>query len=133
MLGDSGCTTIEIDSLGWDEYNFEAKARCEVCIKLCEADGKRLILSTDSLAMSMIYPNPVNEIARLDYVLIENGQTELYLTDLLGNVVDVLYSGNAVAGTYNAFVKAMSLESGMYYCVLKTPSGMLTQKISVYK
>jgi hypothetical protein len=133
MLGDSGCTTIEIDSLGWDEYNFEAKARCEVCIKLCEADGKRLILSTDSLAMSMIYPNPVNEIARLDYVLIEEGQTELYITDILGNVIEVLYSANARPGSYTAYIKAMSLESGMYYCVLKTPSGIIKRKISVYK
>ncbi len=131
MLGDSECTTIELDTLGWDDYIFDAKSRCRICVHLCEADGKRLVLSTDTLALSQIMPNPVVSEARLNYVLIEQGQTDLYITDVLGNITEILYSGIAKAGVYTAAVRARDLPSGVYYCVLKTPSGVVVRKMNV--
>ncbi len=133
MLGDSACTTIFIDSLGWDEYNFEAKAKCEVCVKLCEADGQRLILSTDSLEFALIAPNPVTDVSEIDYILIENGHTELFITDVTGKKIEVLFNGPARQGNFNANIDASKYEYGVYYCVLRTPSAVYTQKVVVIK
>lgn len=133
LLGDSVCTTIYLDSLSWDDFSYGINSECEVCIEVCEEGGTRLILSTDTVSISNVIPNPVSNDFELEFTVIEKGETFMYLADELGHIVVDIHKGTIKPGTYNTIIKTAHLSSGMYVATLITPSIRLTKQIYIIK
>jgi hypothetical protein len=133
MLGDSECTTLRIDTVAWDGYRLTGETDCQICVNLCDAGGKRLILSTKELYLMPSNPNPCSSSAVINFQTIESGKTELALYDIFGRKVEVVFSGDLKAGQYSQTIDVSTKPSGVYFYILKTPSQTLVQKLNVLR
>lgn len=71
--------------------------------------------------LQSVRPNPAVGEAEVEYEIVEDGMTQLYLVDLLGGVTP-LVGASLKAGRYVATVDLSVLPSGLYVCVLQTPT-----------
>ncbi len=132
--GNAPCTDITLDSIVWNTHVYlGAMPFTTFCLlELCEAAGIRLYLDTPPLVAPQFHPSPVNEISRSQITLIEEGYSELYITDQAGRRVKTLYSGNK-PGSHSVTLDAGELNSGIYFSILKTPTRIITSKVLVVK
>jgi hypothetical protein len=65
--------------------------------------------------------------------LIDNGYTELYIVDILGNKAAEVYSGAGFSDEQDYEVDIRELSSGLYFTVLKTPTAVLRTKFNVLR
>jgi HYDIN/CFA65/VesB family protein len=100
---------------------------------VCREGGMRLFFETGNIALRQNRPNPFNANTVIDYEVIENGQTRLYVMDFLGRTVAVLVDGIVEAGSYSVLFDASALPSGSYLYVLQTPSERLLKLMEVAK
>jgi agmatine/peptidylarginine deiminase len=83
--------------------------------------------------MKPAFPNPSHGITCIPVSFSENGNVDIKLYDLLGNLVTVIFSGEVVKGEKNFFMNSISLDlnAGAYLITLESKSGRLTQKLMV--
>ncbi|MBL0176524.1 MAG: T9SS type A sorting domain-containing protein [Ignavibacteria bacterium] len=125
VLGGAACATVRIDSFLWQGSGVHtqfASAECEYCVAICREGGARLIFASGTLALGQNRPNPFNATTLIEYELIEMGQTDLFITDLIGRRVATLLSGLHAPGRYVLPYDASELPSGTYIYQLHTPS-----------
>jgi hypothetical protein len=135
-LGETPCTTIHVDSLWWRDGSAQVALQnpsCEICIEVCREGGARLFGSTGRLALMQNHPNPFNAITRIEYELIESGMTELYVIDAMGRRIASLLHESMIPGRYSRSFDASQLSTGVYLCVLKTPSTQVVRILEVVK
>ncbi len=89
---------------------------------ICREGGARLFHDTGESFLRQNRPNPFNATTVIDYRVIEQGPTRLMVMDLLGRVVDILVDGIIPVGTHSAIFDASRLPSGIYLCVMQTPT-----------
>ncbi len=68
------------------------------------------------------YPNPFNPTTTISYRLSAAGHTEVSIFNILGQKVTTLINQKQAAGTYRVTFNAVSLASGIYFCLLKMDS-----------
>ena len=78
-------------------------------------------------------PNPFNAMTAIEYEVIEAGETELSVLDLLGRRVALLYAGVPEQGRYRISVDASTLASGMYIVILRTSSTAVVRSVVTVK
>ena len=64
------------------------------------------------------YPNPFNESTTIKYSIQEEGNYQLFIYDINGNIVDSLDLGELSSGVHYEFYKNDGLNTGVYYCKL---------------
>ena len=79
------------------------------------------------------YPNPFNPTTQIKYNLAKSGKIDLSVYNILGQKVATLINGVQRAGRFTITFHADKLGSGIYFMVLKTPSGIQTQKMTLIK
>ena len=78
------------------------------------------------------YPNPAASSVRFRFTTTQPGHVRVFLSDALGReVVQVLETDKVTAGTFETDASVASLQPGIYYCTLLTPSGQIVQKLVV--
>jgi len=82
-----------------------------------------------------IYPNPVNESAKLNYSFITNGtkHLEIFLVDILGNKVKELVNQDFSSGNYSQDIMTESIASGLYYIVAQSGSDFIKIPVIIMK
>jgi hypothetical protein len=100
---------------------------------LCGNGGARLVDASGELTLKPVRPNPISGAGEIEFGIVEDGATELYVTDALGRRVLTLIDGNHRAGRYLVPLDAASLPAGIYFCVLRTPTELLTTEMMVVK
>lgn len=76
-----------------------------------------------------IYPNPFTDQANVVFELSEGQNINVSLYDNTGKFITLIDSGLKIKGTYNYIINGSNLTKGIYFVVLKTPSGTLSSKI----
>jgi hypothetical protein len=79
------------------------------------------------------YPNPFNPITVIGYSIKEEGNVELIVYDVLGNVVEKLVDENKNAGSYSTQFDASNLSSGIYFYSLRVNDFAATKKMLLLK
>ncbi len=79
-----------------------------------------------------VFPNPVNNLSQLEYELNEGETIKLSLYSMSGQLIQVLYQGNAVAGNHSMAINADDLTPGMYLLKLEGDKSKALKKIIVY-
>lgn len=135
-LGTDSCTALTIDTFYFPSANVnvtrEDGSFCEGGI--CLQDGHaRLIDPMAQVSLSEPRPNPATDAIEIDYHLAEPGHTRLYLEDLLGRTALVIRDQDMLPGAYHENVHLSGIASGVYRCVLVTPSQILNQRLEVVK
>jgi hypothetical protein len=79
------------------------------------------------------YPNPFNPNTKIRFDLPKKEYINLTVFDILGNLVENLFSGELKAGIYEADFDASHLSSGVYFYSIKTTSLSETRKMIIVK
>ena len=106
---------------------------CDICVKVCRSGGTRLFSSGGKVQLFQNQPNPFNAQTVIRYELIEMGPTQIFVTDILGRKIATLVDETKDAGVYEARFDAMTLPSGLYFCILETPTVMKQRMMQVIK
>jgi len=80
-----------------------------------------------------IYPNPVYEVSKIRYVLMEGNEVNIFITDILGNKVLDLVKSYQSKGRYEMDLSVADLQDGIYLCTMETGNKVITKRISVIK
>jgi agmatine deiminase len=86
---------------------------------------------TTEAVMLAVYPNPANEITVVPVKSTALIQASIELTDVLGQHVLTLFSGQLQSGEGRHYFDASRLSKGIYFISLKTPLGVASQKVVV--
>ncbi len=100
---------------------------------ICREGGTRLFFETGQINLRQNRPNPFNASTVIEYEVIENGRTRLYVMDFLGRTVSVLVNGILEKGRYSVVFDASDLPSGTYFYVLQTPTERLIKLMEIMK
>jgi hypothetical protein len=98
---------------------------------LCTDGGTRLIKVSGATELKSSRPNPAGGIAEIEYETVETGPTQLYVVDLLGRRIATIVSGTVSAGRYVATLDVSRIPTGLYFCVLETPTQRLNRPLQI--
>lgn len=80
-----------------------------------------------------IAPNPAKDMAELHFTATEQGNTEIIVVDILGNQLLRISDYIAYPGANSLNINLSNFSGGVYNVIVKTISGVSTQKFSVVK
>jgi len=140
LLGDTTGTPMTIDEFQWiDSSGAPVSADINVINgsftleNLCLTGNTRLVNGSGQAGFKAVLPNPTNGLTQIEYEVVENGRTQIYLIDPLGTRVATVLDADLAPGVYLATFDASGLPSGSYFCVLQTPTQRLNRTMQVTK
>jgi hypothetical protein len=134
--GDPACSTsgnrcIQLVSAVGDSTTFTVQDVFAVpgeTITYGPLSGKNVKLAR----VNSIYPNPANGNATLVYTSnAVNGKVQIYLTNLVGQVVKTVFNGTQTEGVHNQKIDVSSLANGVYFLTLKVNDQSVARKFNV--
>ncbi len=132
-LGNDSVTTLEMRNIlpaNNVEYNVQ---RGEFrLLDICYEGGARLVTFNETTNIELS-PNPAEGTVNVDYKLIENGLTRIFITNNFGKVVKTILNEDISKGKYSEVVNLKDLSSGLYFIMLRTPTIIKTRTIRVLK
>lgn len=78
-----------------------------------------------------VFPNPVRELSAIDFILSQNSEVSVTLTDIQGKVQAVIYKGSLQSGRQHIDLNAGHLQSGVYLINMIVNGSAIHQKIVV--
>ena len=101
---------------------------------VCYDGGVRLLNPNSVVSMANISPNPVNSIITIDLNLIEIGNTEVSIYNLLGEKVKIIFSKEITeTGIISINADLSDLSNGQYVIILTTPTYLEKKNILLIK
>jgi hypothetical protein len=79
-----------------------------------------------------VYPNPLTEVATINFYLPEPSNTLLALYDIGGRMVKTLHQGSLSSGRHTFELERGQLPQGFYFLKLNSEFGNIARKIVVY-
>ncbi len=90
--------------------------------------------NADGLSLNQNSPNPFNNSTDISYSLKQNANITMTVTDVTGQVVNVMNEGNQMSGSHNIRFDGSSLTSGIYFYTLNVNGhNSMTRKLTVTK
>lgn len=99
----------------------------------CDAGGNRIVRGVDPTALKQITPNPARGALQFEFTLAEDGQTQLYIVDLLGQRVATVVEGDLRSGRHQEVFDATELSAGPYLYILQTPTERLVRRMEIVR
>jgi len=84
-------------------------------------------------ALEQNYPNPFNPSTSITFQLVEKGNVELKIYDLLGREIESLVNEYKLPGRYSIEFNANELNSGVYFYSIKVNEFVETKKMMLIK
>lgn len=79
------------------------------------------------------YPNPFNPTTKIKYSISQPVFVKLVVTNILGQEVATLVNDFRQAGNYEIIFDSKELSSGLYIYTLKTPSNVISKKMTLLR
>jgi hypothetical protein len=98
-----------------------------------EAAPQRRDNLPEGMALTQVYPNPFNSIARATFVLDHAATIDLGLYDLLGRRVQTEAHGNFAPGEHEIVLDLRELPTGVYLLRLESVGFAATEKVLLLK
>ncbi|MCB2208155.1 MAG: Omp28-related outer membrane protein [Bacteroidetes bacterium] len=80
-----------------------------------------------------VYPNPVLQIANLEFSLSDHTFLEIFVIDVLGKNVRMIHQGTLHSGHHHIQLDATGLAKGMYFVKFRSENEVVTKKIIISK
>ena len=103
----------------------------EIPVSLTSVKNKNI--NPGEIYLYQNYPNPFNPETKIIYRIPQRGFVSLEIYDLIGNEIKTLVSEDKPAGIYEVNFSAKNLQSGIYFCRLKTANYSKTIKMLLLK
>ena len=94
---------------------------------------KDLANSKNSYSLEQNYPNPFNPSTVISYSLPSSGKVSLKVFDMLGKEISTLVNEEKHAGQYEVKFDGANLPSGVYLCVLRCGSLVMSNRMMLLK
>ena len=135
VLGDAESTPLQLERSAAIGANFPVLELPGFfrLTDICREGGDRLFDASGTLRLEANRPNPFNTSTVIRFETIETGETQLFVSDMLGRRIATLHSGPLPAGAHEARFDAAALPSGQYLCILRTPTRTLQQRMLLIK
>lgn len=127
-LGDAVSTPIHVTNLKWEGGSVPTISNTgELRLdSVCMTGNGRLVLVDGALLLRPVRPNPVRDMAEIDFSIVEDGWTRVSLVDALGRTARIVTSAALVPGTYTSSLRVDDLPPGAYFLVLQTPANRIS-------
>jgi len=89
-------------------------------------------LPTD-FSLSQNFPNPFNPSTKIIYSVTKPSKVKLYVTNILGQIVDELVNDFRDTGTYEIDYNAENLSTGLYIYTLEAGNTKISKKMTLLK
>jgi len=100
----------------------------------CMEGGYPRLISTEGiLNMKVIRPNPASESFTIDYEVVEDAQTEIYIVNSFGERIKTVVNGEIKHGKHSEDVNVNEFSSGLYFIILETPTFKRAVKVEIVK
>ena len=80
-----------------------------------------------------VYPNPISNIATVNFNLVESNTVTIEMVNALGQVVSSTNLGTLTAGEQNYSLDASNLNNGLYFVNIRVGNSTVTKKVSINK
>ena len=87
----------------------------------------------DLISALMISPNPAGDNAKISFNLLESNKVKMTITDQLGNELKTLINTYLSSGTYQLDFNTSNLQSGIYFCHIRSRDINLVEKLIIVK
>lgn len=84
-------------------------------------------------AQVKIMPNPVTNIARIQYNIAQEGAVQVAVFDMKGNQVAVVANGTQASGMHTVEFNSSNLSAGFYYLTVRTANSQTTERLVIVK
>ena len=130
--GGLDATRLQIDTIDW---GCAAQRNCQTACSLRAYANRaqRLFISDSVMSLSQNHPNPFSGVTTISFRTIENGETRLWVADVLGRQEAVLTNGTRSAGSYMVTFDGNALHTGIYYYILETPTHIVRKTMVIEK
>jgi len=134
-LGDSTYSPLIIDTIDWDNcpVSFTQNNGTVQVMGICTQGGTRLFDENGQLSLMQNAPNPFVSTTDIKFSIIEDGQTNITISDVLGHKTATLLNTFLPMGDYTVHFNGSSLNTGVYYYTLRTPSQVLRKTMFIEK
>jgi len=132
-LGRVDSTSVRLSEFAWGDTTVGVErvdGRFAV-LGVCGEPTSRLYRSDGRVGLKSVGVGIGGEELTVEYEVVEPGETELYLVDMLGRRVKELSRGTAIPGWYEVRAGVGELGTGLYLCVMRTPSRIVSAPIEV--
>lgn len=120
--------------IGWtDTEGNTCSVNSQASADAGESNDRDVMTGFDG-AMIKQYPNPASNNATFEFSVTEDQNVSVNILNINGQLVGTIYSGSVRANEVNKLdYSLMTLQSGIYYVHLNTPTGVLKKKFVVLK
>ncbi len=134
-FGNAECTDIIIEEFDWDCTGTTIiRDTGRFCLlDICKSAGIRLFSDNGKLFLKTARPNPAADMSIIEFGIIEEASSNLYMINSLGERVMDILTDFQQAGQYSLNIDLTGLARGLYFYVLETPTAILTSKMVVAK
>ncbi len=87
------------------------------------------VITTSGITLEQNVPNPFSDYTKIQYTLAQNANVEILVVDTQGRSVANLARGQKPAGVYSVDFVPTSLNSGVYFLVLKSDNYVETKRM----
>ncbi len=137
MLGNDTLFAIYLDSVRVKEggASFTINNGLFILKGVCiDSEGKaRLFDPYVNAAIKSVNPNPAENTINIEFETSEEGFTEIWISDLMGNKIESIYSGIPQQGIHQNLINITNYPNGVYFIIMKTPTQILKDKIYILK
>lgn len=99
----------------------------------CSDGSLRLIDTEGEINLSQNSPNPFSDYTEIEFEVIENGLTELFLTDISGNHIKTILGEFLPKGNHIIVISSEDMNSGHYFVNMRTPTKLYSRKLILEK
>lgn len=122
----------DVSSVGGD-LTVDVEQGYFTLLGICREGGTRLYDADGQVNLRPNHPNPFNPRTGIEFEVIEAAHTTLYVVDGLGRRVATLVDAVLQPGVHSTTFDASTLPSGVYICVLQTPTVVKTRRMLLAK
>ncbi|MCX6154791.1 MAG: SBBP repeat-containing protein [Candidatus Kapabacteria bacterium] len=135
MLGEATGTNLELTDVQTQGVLIALKHSSGTfsLLGVCHEGGLRLVTISGKFELMAPKPNPSSNAVKLEFSSPENGMTQLFIMNSVGQQVKSIINKEVVHGTYEVDIPVSDLPSGIYFITLKTPTRNKTVKLEVTK
>ena len=116
----------------WDEPGRGARAEHFITIESLGTDESNPGIPTD-YKLSQNYPNPFNPITRIEYEMPQNGNVNVSIYNIKGELVEKLIDGYNTTGKYSIQWNPKNISSGQYFYQISVDGFVQTKKMVLLK
>ena len=116
----------------WDEPGRGARAEHFITIESLGTDESNPGIPTD-YKLSQNYPNPFNPITRIEYEMPQNGNVNVSIYNIKGELVEKLVDSYNITGKYSIQWNPKNISSGQYFYQISVDGFVQTRKMVLLK